>query len=200
MPCEFCDPRGWGPDRIGAGKPRPYNVLRCAQNLVFRFPQPLLSRGSCEPGRGRVPIAYPNPDDFDRGGLIWLQEIVLQCVSEITAKNTAKEYNPHSNPMQTHPKGSRARILLSSLFGPYAQDDEFGSRCSRAGSSSTLEVQEIGPVAAIPATASVAASPENCEQAPAHDNAADCHSGLRSLRGQMKDLGGIYAGYEATSA
>jgi radical SAM superfamily enzyme YgiQ (UPF0313 family) len=30
--------------------------------------------------------------------------------------------------MQTHPKGNRARILLSSVFGPYAQDDEFGSR------------------------------------------------------------------------
>jgi radical SAM superfamily enzyme YgiQ (UPF0313 family) len=30
--------------------------------------------------------------------------------------------------MQTHPKGVRARILLSSVFGPYAQDDEFGSR------------------------------------------------------------------------
>jgi hypothetical protein len=30
--------------------------------------------------------------------------------------------------MQRHPKGSRARILLSSVFGPYAQDDEFGSR------------------------------------------------------------------------
>ena len=28
----------------------------------------------------------------------------------------------------THPKGVRARILLSSVFGPYAQDDEFGSR------------------------------------------------------------------------
>jgi radical SAM superfamily enzyme YgiQ (UPF0313 family) len=27
-----------------------------------------------------------------------------------------------------HPKGSQARILLSSVFGPYAQDDEFGSR------------------------------------------------------------------------
>ena len=34
------------------------------------------------------------------------------------------------NPKQveTHPKGSHARILLSSVFGPYAQDDEFGSR------------------------------------------------------------------------
>ncbi len=27
-----------------------------------------------------------------------------------------------------HPKGTRARILLSSVFGPFAQDDEFGSR------------------------------------------------------------------------
>jgi hypothetical protein len=27
-----------------------------------------------------------------------------------------------------HPKGSRARVLLTSVFGPYAQDDEFGSR------------------------------------------------------------------------
>jgi len=30
--------------------------------------------------------------------------------------------------MKVHPKGTRARILLSSVFGPYAQDDEFGSR------------------------------------------------------------------------
>lgn len=30
--------------------------------------------------------------------------------------------------METHPKRSQARILLSSVFGPYAQDDEFGSR------------------------------------------------------------------------
>jgi radical SAM superfamily enzyme YgiQ (UPF0313 family) len=30
--------------------------------------------------------------------------------------------------MKVHPKKSRARILLSSVFGPYAQDDEFGSR------------------------------------------------------------------------
>jgi radical SAM superfamily enzyme YgiQ (UPF0313 family) len=30
--------------------------------------------------------------------------------------------------MPTYPKGSDARILLSSVFGPYAQDDEFGSR------------------------------------------------------------------------
>jgi hypothetical protein len=30
--------------------------------------------------------------------------------------------------MEIHPKGCRARILLASVFGPYAQDDEFGSR------------------------------------------------------------------------
>ena len=30
--------------------------------------------------------------------------------------------------MTTHPLGSKARVLLSSVFGPYAQDDEFGSR------------------------------------------------------------------------
>lgn len=30
--------------------------------------------------------------------------------------------------MQPHPKGVHARILFSSVFGPYAQDDEFGSR------------------------------------------------------------------------
>jgi radical SAM superfamily enzyme YgiQ (UPF0313 family) len=28
----------------------------------------------------------------------------------------------------THPKGNKARVLLTSVFGPYAQDDEFGSR------------------------------------------------------------------------
>ena len=28
----------------------------------------------------------------------------------------------------SHPKGTQARVLLSSVFGPYAQDDEFGSR------------------------------------------------------------------------
>jgi hypothetical protein len=30
--------------------------------------------------------------------------------------------------MDTHPKGNQARVLLTSVFGPYAQDDEFGSR------------------------------------------------------------------------
>jgi hypothetical protein len=30
--------------------------------------------------------------------------------------------------MKPHPKGTHARVLLTSVFGPYAQDDEFGSR------------------------------------------------------------------------
>ncbi len=30
--------------------------------------------------------------------------------------------------MTVHPKGTQARILLTSVFGPYAQDDDFGSR------------------------------------------------------------------------
>ncbi len=30
--------------------------------------------------------------------------------------------------MEKHPKGTAARVLLSSVFGPYAQDDSFGSR------------------------------------------------------------------------
>jgi radical SAM superfamily enzyme YgiQ (UPF0313 family) len=30
--------------------------------------------------------------------------------------------------MIKHPKGAHARVLLTSVFGPYAQDDEFGSR------------------------------------------------------------------------
>ena len=31
-------------------------------------------------------------------------------------------------PPPVHPAGSRARVLLCSVFGPYAQDDEYGSR------------------------------------------------------------------------
>ncbi len=33
---------------------------------------------------------------------------------------------PTSHP--THPRGGRARVLLTSVFGPYARDDEYGSR------------------------------------------------------------------------
>ncbi len=36
--------------------------------------------------------------------------------------------SPSGEPIVRHPLGSRARVLLSSVFGPYAQDDEYGSR------------------------------------------------------------------------
>lgn len=32
------------------------------------------------------------------------------------------------DPPKLHPKGAKARVLLSSVFGPYGRDDEFGSR------------------------------------------------------------------------
>jgi hypothetical protein len=37
---------------------------------------------------------------------------------------------PASPVVTPHPKGTQARVLLASVFGPYAQDDEFGSRAS----------------------------------------------------------------------
>jgi len=43
-------------------------------------------------------------------------------------RSYAERYGLLMNPADAHPKRSRARILLSSVFGPYAQDDEFGSR------------------------------------------------------------------------
>ena len=33
-----------------------------------------------------------------------------------------------SSPKAAHPQGIRARVLLTSVFGPYARDDEYGSR------------------------------------------------------------------------
>ena len=32
------------------------------------------------------------------------------------------------NPQPVHPLKTRARVLLTSVFGPYGQDDEYGSR------------------------------------------------------------------------
>ena len=34
----------------------------------------------------------------------------------------------HTVPQPVHPAGSEAKVLLTSVFGPYAQDDEYGSR------------------------------------------------------------------------
>ena len=34
----------------------------------------------------------------------------------------------HAHDQPVHPLRSRARVLLTSVFGPYAQDDQYGSR------------------------------------------------------------------------
>ena len=59
----------------------------------------------------------------------------LEVVRQLTAIYPAMNYHDSSYfsdtfevMMETHPKGKHARVLLSSVFGPYAQDDEFGSR------------------------------------------------------------------------
>ncbi len=49
-----------------------------------------------------------------------------------TPKNF-KEHSSHtaatsSRPTETHPLGSKAKVLLTSVFGPYGIDDEYGSR------------------------------------------------------------------------
>jgi radical SAM superfamily enzyme YgiQ (UPF0313 family) len=46
-------------------------------------------------------------------------------VRQITALETGPCY---AGGIETHPKKSHARVLLSSVFGPHARDDEFGSR------------------------------------------------------------------------
>lgn len=38
------------------------------------------------------------------------------------------EHARKTAPLDRHPKGTRARILLTSVFGPFAKDDRFGSR------------------------------------------------------------------------
>ncbi len=46
-------------------------------------------------------------------------------------KTSARHLEVHpslTQPDSVHPLGSRAKVLLSGVFGPYAQDDEYGSR------------------------------------------------------------------------
>ncbi|MBN1567666.1 MAG: radical SAM protein [Acidobacteria bacterium] len=45
-----------------------------------------------------------------------------------TDGNQARQYSESLHSKFPHPLGTKARILLSSVFGPYAQDDKFGSR------------------------------------------------------------------------
>src|SRR5664279_1599463 len=57
-----------------------------------------------------------------------------QSVTHITESMPAVPYDEvmvstsNSVWITPHTKGTQARVLLSSVFGPYAQDDEFGSR------------------------------------------------------------------------
>ena len=46
----------------------------------------------------------------------------------LTSSTEVSNHTSQSANIERHPKGTQARILLSSVFGPYAQDDEFGSR------------------------------------------------------------------------
>ena len=51
--------------------------------------------------------------------------------SEAPNMSLAERINSHpepTSPAAIHPLGSRAKVLLTSVFGPYAQDDEYGSR------------------------------------------------------------------------
>ncbi len=42
--------------------------------------------------------------------------------------NRTAIHTANSEPPAAHPDGSKTRVLLSSVFGPYAQDDQYGSR------------------------------------------------------------------------
>ncbi|MGA2035642.1 MAG: cobalamin-dependent protein [Thermoguttaceae bacterium] len=45
-----------------------------------------------------------------------------------TSREHASTASEQPQPNVVHPAGSRARILLTSVFGPYGKDDEYGSR------------------------------------------------------------------------
>src|ERR1035441_2837932 len=46
----------------------------------------------------------------------------------MTRSTLPQAVRPSVPGFQPHPKGDNAKVLLCSVFGPYAQDDEFGSR------------------------------------------------------------------------
>ena len=50
-------------------------------------------------------------------------------------------------PQATHPLASQAKVLLTSVFGPYAQDDQYGSRSQLEGRvREALEIIEPGSI------------------------------------------------------
>jgi len=52
---------------------------------------------------------------------------VPSCATSHAEALRSSSFDPQVK-VPPHPLGSRARVLLTSVFGPYAQDDEFGSR------------------------------------------------------------------------
>ena len=59
------------------------------------------------------------------------RRVLKRNYSNITSEYPKSAYDRARAGIETvslHPKGTRARVLLTSVFGPYAQDDEFGSR------------------------------------------------------------------------
>ncbi len=52
----------------------------------------------------------------------------IQGRSYVTQNADVVEAEREAHPPPVHPLASKARVLLSSVFGPYAQDDEYGSR------------------------------------------------------------------------
>lgn len=53
-----------------------------------------------------------------------------QTFNQVTVSSPRRppEIPKNQPPAPRHPKGSQARVLLTSVFGPYARDDEYGSR------------------------------------------------------------------------
>jgi radical SAM superfamily enzyme YgiQ (UPF0313 family) len=52
----------------------------------------------------------------------------LHCRESAVKADLTRVCLPNQQPPTRHPAGARARVLLTSVFGPYARDDEWGSR------------------------------------------------------------------------
>ena len=58
----------------------------------------------------------------------WVAQTYRNITQGRESRGLLSELRDSNSEMTPHPKGTRARVLLSSVFGPYARDDEFGSR------------------------------------------------------------------------
>ena len=66
--------------------------------------------------------AKSQPDNLPRGGE------QAQSVPRTRRNEPVPTDSPLGSAHPVHPLGTRARVLLTSVFGPYAQDDAYGSR------------------------------------------------------------------------